>query len=80
MSTLIETKLLDLKHGQEIIIEKKPNDEIYGKNNNNNLKIHNYYFEITPPGIYIWDHLKIRCFKHTKIFTKCERKLANRVV
>jgi len=68
------------QYGQEIIIEKKPSQEIYNKKTNNNLRIHNYYFEVTPPGIYNGDYLRIRRFKHTRLYTKCERKLTNRVV
>ncbi len=37
-------------YGQDIIIEGKPIKEIYNKQiPNKNLKVHNYYFDITPP-------------------------------
>ncbi|MFW9874047.1 MAG: translation initiation factor eIF-2B, partial [Candidatus Thorarchaeota archaeon] len=36
-------------YGQEVIIEKKPSKEIYDEEGFNNLEIHNYYFDITPP-------------------------------
>ncbi len=36
-------------YGQEVIIEKKPSNEIYDKGGIRNLEIHNYYFDITPP-------------------------------
>jgi len=37
-------------YGTNIIIEAKPNKEVYNKQiSSKNLKIYNYYFDITPP-------------------------------
>jgi translation initiation factor 2B subunit (eIF-2B alpha/beta/delta family) len=36
-------------YGQEIIIEKKPSNEVYDKKLKDNFEVYNYYFDVTPP-------------------------------
>lgn len=35
-------------YGQEIIIERKPSEEVFEGRKNKNLEIYNYYFDVTP--------------------------------